>query len=80
MKTTDVPFLRQEPMAEKSTPSTSPSTAPKAAASSLAPAAESSDAAVHQLLAEREAARLNDDGDAVKDVDKRLADLGYMAG
>ena len=70
-------------MSEKSTASThsSPSAAPaKSPPESLAPASESSDAAVQNLLAEREAARLNDDEDAVKGVDKRLADLGYSAG
>ncbi len=59
----------------KATPAT-----PAKAASALASAAESSDAAVHNLLAEREVARLNDDQDALKDVDKRLAEAGYTAG
>jgi hypothetical protein len=38
---------------------------------------ESADPAVHQLMAERETARLNGDDKAAKAVDDRLAELGY---
>lgn len=54
-------------------------TAPKASAK-LAPASESSDAAVHNLLAHRDIAVRNDDQDAIKEVDRQLADLGVEAG
>jgi hypothetical protein len=51
---------------------------PKAAAAKpLQSAAASGDPAVHQLLAERQTAQMNEDADAVRDVDKRLADLGF---
>jgi hypothetical protein len=46
-------------------------------ATPLQPAAESSDPAVQQLLAERDIATQNGDEEAVKDIDKRLAELGY---
>jgi hypothetical protein len=54
-------------------------TAPAAAVSTTAPAApgESSDPAVHQLLAERQTAIANDDKDAIREMDRRLAELGY---
>lgn len=42
----------------------------------LAPAGESADPRVHQLLAERETAERNGDADAVKAVDEQLAALG----
>ncbi len=42
-------------------------------------AAESSDPAVHQLLAQRQTAKSNNDKDAVDEVDRKLADLGYNA-
>jgi hypothetical protein len=42
----------------------------------LGSAAESSNPVVHQLLAQRDIAVLNGDGDAVKAADKALADLG----
>jgi hypothetical protein len=44
------------------------------------PVAESSDPAVHQLMAERETARINGDDQAIKDIDKRLGDAGYRVG
>jgi hypothetical protein len=47
------------------------------AAKPLQSAAASGDPAVHQLLAERQTAQMNEDADAVRDFDKRLADLGY---
>lgn len=40
-------------------------------------ASESSDPAVHQLLAQRQAAVMNDDTDALAEVDKQLVDLGF---
>jgi hypothetical protein len=43
----------------------------------LKSAAASGDPAVHQLLAERQTAQSNGDDDAVLDVDRRLADLGF---
>jgi len=43
----------------------------------LAPAAESSDPAVHQLLAEIQTAQMNDDKDAEKDAREDLRALGY---
>lgn len=43
----------------------------------LQPAAESSDPAVHQILAEIQTASLNEDADAEAEARKRLADLGY---
>lgn len=46
-------------------------------AAKLARASESGDAAVHQLLAERDVAARNDDKAALKAVDEKLADLGY---
>jgi hypothetical protein len=39
--------------------------------------AESSDAAVHQILAERQTAEMNGDTDAVETFDKRLGAAGY---
>jgi hypothetical protein len=50
---------------------------PAAKAGPLARAAESADAGVQNLLAEFGIADLNDDDAARKDVDRRLADLGY---
>lgn len=46
-------------------------------APSKAPASESGDPAVHQLLAEQDIARRNGDEDGVKEASKKLADLGY---
>ena len=53
--------------------------APKAepAAPVLLGAGESSDPAVHALLAKRQTAVLNGDEATAADVDGRLADLGY---
>jgi len=45
--------------------------------SKLAPAAESSDPAVHQLLAEIQTAQMNDDKDAESAARKELRQLGY---
>ncbi len=47
---------------------------------SLVPAGESTDPAVHQLLAELETARRNSDDGAVKTAVDTLAGLGYSAG
>jgi hypothetical protein len=43
----------------------------------LAPASESADAAVHQLLAERQTASMNGDEAGMRAVDEALAKLGY---
>lgn len=48
-----------------------------AAKRSLKPAAESSDAAVHQLLAQRQDALATGDDAAATRVTEQLADLGY---
>lgn len=40
-------------------------------------ASESSDPAVHQLLAQRQAHAMNDDKDALAEVDKQLVALGF---
>jgi hypothetical protein len=39
--------------------------------------AASTDPAVHQLLAHRQSAQLNDDAGALAEVDRQLAELGY---
>lgn len=54
-----------------------PRPTPALAKAQLAPASESSDPAVHQLLAERQTAISNDDADAVRTINARLAELGY---
>lgn len=51
-----------------------------ASSGSLQPAGEASDPEVHRLLAELETARLNNDEDGMKEVGRKLADLGYSAG
>lgn len=43
----------------------------------LAAASESSDPAVHQLLAQRQTAHMNEDTDELRRVNRELADLGY---
>lgn len=53
--------------------------ASKPAVKQLSPAAESSDPAVHQLLAELQTALLNQDEDAAKGVRDDLAKLGFSA-
>ena len=76
--TTDVPHLKETAMAETKSDTTTKAE-PKAApvGSKLAPAAESSDPAVHQLLAEIQTAKLNDDKDAEKNAREDLRALGY---
>lgn len=59
---------------------TEPSTrkpAPVSPAAALLPAAQSSDPAVHQVLAEIQTARANGDDDQATALTKRLAELGY---
>lgn len=45
----------------------------------LQPAGASHDPSVHQLLAERQTAVLNDDAERIALVDAQLADLGYAS-
>jgi hypothetical protein len=71
MKTSDVPFMREAPVPESKKPEAAP------ASGKLAPASESSDPAVHALLAQLQTAELNGDDDAAKAVTKKLADLGF---
>jgi hypothetical protein len=77
MSTSDVPdgTARGSKTPPANVASTSAGSPP--ADSSLLPAAESTDPAVHQLLAERASAELNEDSDAGDDVTRRLAQLGY---
>jgi hypothetical protein len=66
---------------QKSSQSTSADKSAAAAPKvSLAPAGESGDPAVHQLLAELETARSNGDQDGVKAAVDALAGLGVSAG
>lgn len=65
-------------MAEaKSTTDTKPAEPKPSVGGNLAPAAESSDPAVHQLLAEIQTAQMNDDKDAEKNAREDLRALGY---
>lgn len=63
------------------TTTTSTSTAKPTSSSTknLKPAGESSDPNVQTLLAELDAARLNDNDKAAKDIIDRIAELGYHA-
>ena len=60
---------------EKSKPELKAESKP-AAKAPLGVAGESSDPAVHQLLADRQTAESNDDKKAIEAVDHKLADLG----
>lgn len=51
---------------------------PPPKAPELLPASQSSDPAVHQVLAEIQTARANADDDAVERLSKSLAELGYQ--
>jgi hypothetical protein len=51
----------------------------EAAKPKLAPAAESGDAAVHNLMAQRAGFAANDMAEAMAEVDRQLAELGYTA-
>ena len=79
MLTSDIPNLRGTPMAEikTDTKAEQKTERPAPVGSKLAPAAESSDPAVHQLLAEIQTAQMNDDKDAEKDAREELRQLGY---
>lgn len=55
----------------------SPTKASAKAARMLAPASESSDPAVHQVLAEIQTAQANNNADEVERLTQRLADLGF---
>lgn len=64
----------------KATPkstSPKPTAKPPAPAPTLAPASNSGDPAVHQLLAELQTARSNGDDEKVQALTSQLADLGY---
>lgn len=80
MRTTDVPFLREEQqMPEPSTPTAKPAAPKPAPPPDLARASESGDAGVHQLLAERATALANSDGPRVDAIDILLEALGVSA-
>jgi len=64
-------------VAEANKTSNAPASTKAPAKSSLQPASESGDPAVHQLLAEMQTHRMNGDDAKVKDVERRLAELGY---
>jgi hypothetical protein len=51
------------------------STAPQ---SEVSRASESGDPAVQQLLAQRQAAAMNEDEELLADIDKQLVDLGFV--
>jgi hypothetical protein len=75
MKTSDVPHLKEPPVAtEKKTEHTRPV---PAAPASLARASETSDPAVHQILAEMQTARSNGDDESLGALTEKLHDLGY---
>jgi hypothetical protein len=79
--TTDVPHLKEAAMAETAKTDTKSTEAKPAAGAAprarLTPAAESSDPAVHRLLAEIQTAQMNDDKDAEKSAREDLRALGY---
>jgi hypothetical protein len=83
VKTTDVPFLQGEAVADASKTTTTTSTATAKPANSgaknLRPAGESSDPNVQTLLAELDGARLNDNEDSAREIIDRIAELGYHA-
>ena len=62
---------------KKNNPSTTSKANTAKPSRSLSPASESSDPAVHQLLAELQTARSNDNADEAKRLTEQLADLGY---
>jgi hypothetical protein len=76
LTTASVPFLRQEPtVAESKTPDKPAEPKPV----KLSPAGESGDAAVHNLMAQRAGFAANDMTEAMAEVDRQLAELGYAA-
>lgn len=58
-------------------PAAQKTTDAKPASAKLAKASESSDPAVHELLARKQTASMNADNDEVKRISAELADLGY---
>lgn len=60
-------------------PASSSESKPAAKSRKLAPAAESTDPAVHQLLAERQTHAMNDDVNGINEVDRALTKLGLFA-
>jgi hypothetical protein len=81
VKTTDVPFLQGDAMADTKPEKTmTPSTASAGGArKNLTSAAESSDPTAQSLLAELQTARLNENDEDAKNVLDQLAELGYSA-
>ena len=92
MKSSDVPFLRQEPMPETKSSTSTPSAPASKPEAKLASAAESGDPVVHKLLAERQTAQMNlvevtpneateararAAREEIDAIDKKLADLGF---
>lgn len=84
MSTSDVPFLRQEPMPDPTSPverkaaGRAGAVPPKGSDDPDRPlVGESSDPEVHKLLADRQNATLNGDTDMIRGIDARLAELGY---
>lgn len=76
MKTSDIPWMRREPMPDKPEPK-APAPAPKAPAPSLRPVSEAATAEAQALLAEYEAARTSGNKDGAAAAKKGLADLGF---
>jgi hypothetical protein len=76
MTSASVPHLRENITVAEVRKTEAPK-APEKPAPKLARASESSDAAVHNLLAEQEIHRMNGDDKKVADTVRRLAELGY---
>ena len=76
MKTSDIPFMKGPDVADAKEAKTDTKTA-KPAPGSRGRAAESSDPAVHKLLAEIQTAVMNDDKDAAEAVYAELSKLGF---
>lgn len=85
MKTTDIPFLRGDVMPEQKSKLTAAKVEPVApapaapAATGLAPASETTNPAVQQLLAEMATLRANGANEDAQEIVSYLAELGYSA-